>query len=325
VRAASELGELSDVEAVTALTDAMLGDPLAEIRNEAATALARLPDGARKVREAVAWFERNTVERGGIDGDQVAAALASGDPSGFPDSGSLDAELVQAAVGADPRMTALLAAVLISSCANSVTKAGAVINALQAKHGWSSAELEALRIEVGGQTALDPVLSALRADLHTYFQVPIHQLNEATRDGWERTIRSAQQGFRARVYMSIAVFCVGIVLLCASSVRFLIGDLSADELWGPGVSFVAGLTSMLLVVYTGPLKEIRRSVSDLGSASAAFIAYVHQILEISHTFTSLYMRERMTFEEMEKSSRLIGDAMQATVACLTRDEPPSES
>jgi hypothetical protein len=214
----------------------------------------------------------------------------------------------------------LLASVIICASKNSVTEAGRRLNELQAARGWSAADLESLRIEIGGETALDPVLSALRADLHTYFQIPIHELNEATRRGWERTIESAQQGFRARVYMSIAVFCVGIALLVASSIRFLAGDLSGNALYGTGVSFSTGLGTMLLVVYTGPLKQIRQSVSDLGSASAAFIAYVHQVLEISHTFTSLYMRERMTFEEMEKSSRLIGEAMQATVACLVEPE-----
>ena len=80
---------------------------------------------------------------------------------------------------------------------------------------------------------------------------------------------------------------------------------------------------MLLIIYTGPLKEIRQAVIDLGTASAAFIAYVHQVLETSHTFRFFYTQEKMDFEEMEKSSAIIRDAMTHTIAALNTDTTSS--
>jgi len=69
----------------------------------------------------------------------------------------------------------------------------------------------------------------------------------------------------------------------------------------------------LLVIYSGPLKEIRQSVNDLGIANASFIAYVHPVLEISHTFSFYYLQQQITFQEMEKSSKLIQEAMFDTI------------
>jgi len=77
---------------------------------------------------------------------------------------------------------------------------------------------------------------------------------------------------------------------------------------------------MLLIVYTGPLREIRRSVNDLAIGSAAFIAYVHRVLEISHTFSFYYLRQEISFEEMKKSSDMIEDAMNDTVSMLRHED-----
>jgi hypothetical protein len=118
--------------------------------------------------------------------------------------------------------------------------------------------------------------------------------------------------------MSIVVFALGVVLVVASSAQFLFGDLDTTAAWGTGGTFVGGLTTMLLVTYSGPLKDIRQSMSDLGSATVAFIGYVHQVLQISHTFTALYLRDRITFDDLDKSSKLLRDATRDTIDALTR-------
>lgn len=160
---------------------------------------------------------------------------------------------------------------------------------------------------------LKPVDQILQENLQDYFQKPITQLNEDTRQMWQKTILYAQYGFLVRMIMSIAVFLVGLLLFAVSSWQMLFGSLNTEQLLGPGVSFISGLSVMIAVIYSGPLKEIRASVDDLGVASAAFIAYVHRILEISHTFTYYYLRNQISFEEVVKSNNLIDEAMNSTI------------
>jgi hypothetical protein len=127
--------------------------------------------------------------------------------------------------------------------------------------------------------------------------------------------------------MSVVVFVAGMTLLYYASRELLFGNLSPERLLGPGISFASGLGTMLLVVYTGPLKEIRRSMIDLGAASAAFIAYVHRVLQVSHTFSAYYLDGKMTFTENAASCALIEKAMRDTVAmlCMTSGRSGAES
>jgi hypothetical protein len=82
---------------------------------------------------------------------------------------------------------------------------------------------------------------------------------------------------------------------------------------------------MLLVIYRGPLREIRNSVNDLGIASAAFIAYIHRVLQISHTFSFHYLKQQITFDAVEKSSKLIKEAMSDTTGRLQADKTDDQS
>jgi hypothetical protein len=126
--------------------------------------------------------------------------------------------------------------------------------------------------------------------------------------------------------MSVGVFVGGCILLWASSVKILSGELDQAKLWGPGISFVSGLGSMLLIIYTGPLKEIRRSIMDLGASSAAFIAYVHRVLQVSHTFSLYYLRASVTLEDVNKSCQLINNSMRDTIEMLKETgEKPADS
>ena len=317
-RVATELGALGTADAVPALIRALLVDRDRDVWTSAADALALSPAGVRKVDALLECLLGQQIERGDLPVDHLTRALSMPDTSDFGAAGTLVAALIERALGRDARVTSCLAVLIVGASGGSAEAAGSAINDLQAKRSWTDAELQALRIDVGGQVALDPLLRQLRLDLERYFQEPVHKLNQATQDGWERTIDSAHQGFRARLVMSIVVFVVGILLIAASAVMFFSGAMEGDALWGVGVSFVSGLATMLAVTYTGPLKDIRTSVSDLGAASAAFIGYIHQVLQISHTFTALYMRDRITFAEMETSNRLIDEARAATVASLVQ-------
>ena len=152
-------------------------------------------------------------------------------------------------------------------------------------------------------------MKTLRKNLDRYFQRPINYLNYDTQEMWKKTIQYAQCGFVIRIAMSFIIFAIGTGLLLVSSRQFISGTLEGAELFGPGISFVGGLSAMIAVVYAGPLKDIQKSVNDLGIASAAFIAYVHRVLEISHTFSFYYLNSKISFDETKKSNELIEDAV----------------
>jgi predicted RNA-binding Zn-ribbon protein involved in translation (DUF1610 family) len=159
-------------------------------------------------------------------------------------------------------------------------------------------------------------IKELRQNLNENFQIPISKLNEETQKMWQNTIKYAQFGFLVRMILSIIIFFLGAILLCVSSWRIIFGQLSFEQFLGPGVSFASGLAAMFSVIYKGPLKDIRTSISDLGIASATFIAYIHQILQISHTFSFYYLNQQISFSEMKKSNDLIQEAMKVTIKAL---------
>jgi hypothetical protein len=315
-RAVTELGSLAAEECIAPLTRCLLLDPEQEVREMAATALSAFPPAPVAVAALLEVGAENGIQAGGIDRRQIATALRRTIDEGFPDGSTPASQLLKAAVSGNRRWP-YLAALLVTVCGDS-DSAGRLVNAFEAEHGLDPEALRWLRIELGGPTALDPILDQLRDDLHTYFQMPVHALNEQTRKHWEQVLSDARTGFRVRMAMSVVVFAVGVTLLLISSWRFLFGDLDATSAWGAGVSFAGGISSMLLVVYSGPLRDIRQSVRDLGASNAIFIAYVHRVLQASHVFTALYLRERMTFEEASSAAALIKQAMQESIDALDR-------
>ncbi|NBC65666.1 MAG: hypothetical protein GVY07_08460 [Bacteroidetes bacterium] len=225
--------------------------------------------------------------------------------------------LIQKSIDQDKRMTGVYAKLIVELSSKSQSVAGQKVSEFEIDHNIESVKLKNLRIAIGGDTAIDSLLGVLQTNLEKYFQIPILNLNTDTHQNWKKTIKYAQYGFMMRMIMSVVVFIVGILLLCISSYAFFMGNSTGEELFGVGISFVAGLGTMLTVIYTGPLRQIRESVNDLGIASAAFIAYVHRVLEISHTFSFYYLNQNITFEEMEKSSELIDKAMRNTIELLS--------
>jgi HEAT repeat protein len=326
--AAEALGNIHHIDAVQVLCRAVVSDQDRGVRESAANSIHcnKGLDWKEKTNKIVKQVEDRGKQRGEVDADAIVRAMSPPQETLAADRYFLTDYLIEQVRGRDRRMTGVLAKLIIQSAEESPLLAGDRVNEYQKTHQIPEDQLRELRIEIGGETALDPIMETLKTNLDKYFQEPIHDLNEHTRAMWQRTMTYAQIGFIARITMSILVFLVGMVLVAVSSWQVLSGNLQLDleQLLGPGVSFVSGLGTMLLIVYTGPLKEIRRSVNDLGIGSAAFIAYVHRVLEISHTFSFYYLKEKITFEEMGKSSELIKGAMHDTIMMLHEDEdkPP---
>ncbi len=153
-----------------------------------------------------------------------------------------------------PRMLEIFGALIRASTYSDQKAAGERLNAFE-KQGFPKDKMDQLRIHVGGETALSPMLAMLSKDLEVYFRIPIKSLNDTTQNNWQNTIRYAQWGFVTRMVMSVVVFLAGIILVGVSSFQFMFATLDTQRLFGNGVSFASGLATMLLIVFTGPLKE----------------------------------------------------------------------
>jgi hypothetical protein len=310
----------------------LLTDPEPAVRDGALRALEVIDDGDTKLMALFAVADREGLGRGDLDAHRAIAAL---NESGFGAAHEpLVTHLIRAAVDAQPATIGVIADLLIASKHGDPLAVGTAIDLVRDTGTTEtdfSAKLQPLRIEVGGATALDPLLRAAQQDLDTYFRRPLDALNASTETTWRETLGYAQRGFKYRTRMSLIVFGVGVLLLLVAAIAFFTGKKSGNELWGPGIAFGGGLASILLTVYSGPLKDIRQSVTDLAAANAAYIGYVHSVLQVSHTFSRRYLSQdpgqsRLTFKEISESTALIEKATRAAVEALRdiREAAPTQ-
>lgn len=322
-RAAQSLKAIAatDAGAVTALVAALIDDEDARVRQEAATALAACPPSQALVGAIVDGLGTSPADRSSLDAATVAMALAPAVASADYGRDRVADVLIAAALGAGERLVGVVAVVLVACCGRDATVAGDLVNRYAEAHAGSEEELQQLRVEIGGTRALDPLFVRLQENLQEYFQKPIHELNTRTQQSWQEAVERARLAFMIRIVMSAVVFVVGVVLVLASAAAFIFGDLDTTQAWGTGGTLAGGVGAMLAITYTGPLKDVRLSVRDLASATTAFIGYVHQVLQVSHTFSSCYLQGRMTYADLERSSQLLSKATQEAVALLAPDEP----
>lgn len=316
--AASALGRFDDERAVKALADALLNDPDPKVRSVAQRRLADYENWQLKAGKIIELLQNGSHKRPDIEAPDIVTAINPPDDAPQQLTDYLIAQAVDHAQ--DERLIAILAALVIASANSSMTLAADRIDAYQKKSGVKAEQLQPLRVEVGGSKALTPILGQLEENLKTNFQEPVNRLNQRTSRVWQQTIRIAQIGFGLRAAMSVALFLIGAYLVLDSYQLFKSGTLDQAQFFGPGVSFVAGLGTMLTMVFTGPLKEIRKAVGDVGMASAIFIAYIHRILQISHTFSYYYLERKIDFTELEKAANLIEDTMRDTVEMLQTND-----
>lgn len=316
--AADALGRLAFPNGIEPLFEAALLDQSPKVRHAARDALARIPDWRKKVELLLRALEASPLQRGQLDAMVLVGTVRPSDVEMAGKEHQLTDFLIARALDHtnNDRLLSLCASLVIASANGSLTLAGERIDAFRKASGISEEQLRPLRVEVGGAKALSPVLSQLEENLKTYFQEPIKTLNSETQHVWRQTIRIAQIGFVLRALMSVTLFGIGAYLVLSSYTHFVSGTLDVEGFFGPGVAFVAGLGTMLTMIYTGLLREIRKSVSDVGAADAAFMAYIHRLLQVSHTFSYYYLDGKATFDELETAGDLIEDTLQETVRII---------
>ena len=313
--AASALGRMGHDSCIGTLVVAFLRDPAPQVRKIAGNALIKSTNWREKASQFVQKLREGGEQRSQIDADGIITAVSA--PIDEQNPYQLTDYFISQAIAYtdDDRVMALMADLIITSANGSKTIAGERISAFRDATGTTEERLQPLRVEIGGK-ALDPILGQLEKNLIEYFQKPLDQLNMETRGVWRRTVSFANLGFILRATMSVALFLFGMYLMYDSYQLFKANPDSTTALFGAGVPFLTGLGTMLSMVFWGPLREIRNAVSDVGAANVAFIAYIHRVLQVSHTFSHYYLSGKISFEELEKSSKLIEDTMDDAVRVL---------
>ena len=279
-----------------------------------------------KSKAFIELVEKSSLNSSEVKADAVVKALM---PSGGEEDNpsrrlaNIGGVFIEASRHQDERVASVFAMLLKESVGGDQILAGHRIKVYQKDHQVPQDELKMLCETLGGSSALSGLIGVLQKDLENHFQIPIDRLNEDTRRSWGNAIKSAHIGLRMRLWMSGAVFVIGIILLLFSSGQMVFGDGNNSVNLNTLIPFCSGLGTMLLIIYSGPLKEIRQAVTDLATANAAFIAYVHQVLETSHTFSFYYLKQQITFEELAKSSQIIDQAMTNTITALNRNATDS--
>lgn len=115
--------------------------------------------------------------------------------------------------------------------------------------------------------------------------------------------------------MSICVFVIGMGVTVAAVWQMVSAD-DGGTLLGPGTSLVAGLTAMLAVIYTGPLKNVRDSVSDLAQASVGFITFMHRLQFVTSLTAADFADGRATYQSLGRTLKFLGDAATDTIVII---------
>jgi HEAT repeat protein len=317
--AVSALQRLGYKQAIPHLIYAFLEDPAPEVQQVAAKALAEsFLDWREKATQVVHVLREGQQQRGQVDTLAIVNVLVPPEAELKANPHLLTDYFIGQAIdnSQNERLLALLAALIITCANSSMSLAGERLDAYSQTMEVNEVSLQPLRLEIGGAKALTPILSRLEKNLEKYFQEPIQELNTETGLMWRRLIYIAYVGFGLRSLMSVVLFGIGAYLTVSSFERMAAGTLDLDRFAGAGVSFIAGLATMAVTVFSGPLKEIRRAVDDVGAANATFIAYIHRVLQVSHTFSYYYLQGKISFQELERAGKLIEETLTQTVSKL---------
>lgn len=303
--------------AVRALAGGLLRLPSPEDRRRVANQLSRLRETSWKQKADIfiELLEKGHMERARLDAPAVIDAIVSEHEGWRGRARELTDYLIEKARKQNKRVSGNLAKLIVEAEGGNPERANDRIEEYQNLHEIAARELEELRVQVGGKRLTDAL-----HDRDDYFSTFTRTLNSTTTSAWQDTIEKAREGFKYRLYMSGAVFIVGLLLVILFGTKLLLEvTRTGDALpYAALIPFLSGLGVMVLVTYTGPMKEIRQSVNDLGTASAAFIAYVHRVLQTSHTFSYYYLTRKITFKELKQASDIIGTAMEGTVEALNK-------
>jgi hypothetical protein len=184
---------------------------------------------------------------------------------------------------------------------------------------WASRALARL----GGEEAVRTLQAQRTKALETYTKL-LSDADKQIMGQFNRLMGRAQQGFLMSMWMHGIIFGIGVVVLVVSLYVALSQGFETFERYVGVGAAVGSLGTLLLMFYTGPLRNIRQSVTDLVEVNVVFLGYVRQINQIDATFKQLFLASsgfgvkqmKQTVEQIQDS---VKNTMQEVKAYLGRD------
>lgn len=214
--------------------------------------------------------------------------------------------------GLDGRIVEVLAGLAVGVTGGS-RRAGRLLDGWARENTIPEPALRRLRVEIGGETAMAPIMGALEESVAK----PLADLRRTSRDDWNGTTKAARIGFAIRIGMSILVFATGLVVTIAAAWK-AVGTESAEQLFGPGVTLAAGLGAMLTVVFKEPLTVIRASVHDLAKANIGFMTFMHELHYFTAVFGSDYAHGTLTYDQLTRGVELLDTSAAHAITAITQ-------
>lgn len=205
------------------------------------------------------------------------------------------------------RVTGILAGLIIESVGHNLNRANQRVGEYEYAHDEPATALVLLRSEMN--SLLTP--AERQARLEETFSDPLRKAHDEIRAIWESSIKNVERSLRSRRGLGAMGFGVGLLALLAAVIMIVIQD--GNGYW---LALIGITTLAITAVYSGPVRNSKEVLTEIGTANAVYTAYVQRTLEISNAYSHLYLQDKLTYAELERSNQLIGAAMNDAVKAL---------
>ncbi len=306
-QAIDALGKLGSTRCILPLLEALIAEKNEDLQAKISEALKGIDDWQEKGNQLVAHLTKSGVRRDQLNSKLVLTAIQPRKELLAQNPHLLTDFLIGAAVKQfkDKRLLRIYTELIKVNANNNDSVINEQLERFGKEKKISEEILQAVRVEIGGEETLRPLLNKLEENLLEYFQKPIDKLNTETQSVWKRTIFLANLGFVTRLIINVAIFVIGVYFMIDSYRQIVAGNLTTEQVAALMAVFIGGGATMFYSFIKFPLSQMRQAVTDVGLANVAFISYIHRVLQISHTFSYFYLNGDINFEEIKSAASQI--------------------
>lgn len=205
------------------------------------------------------------------------------------------------------RVTGILAGLIIESVGHNLNRANQRLGEYEYEHDEAAIVLTLLRSEMN--SLLTP--AERQAQLEETFKGPMRETNDEIRQIWQSSIMNVEKTLRLRRQLGGSGFAAGVLILL-----FAVMLIGFSGTAGYLVALIGIMMLVITAVYSGPVRDYKQVLTEIGTANAAYTAYIQRTLEISNVYMNLYLHDQLTQEALTTSNELINKAMNDTINAL---------
>lgn len=172
--------------------------------------------------------------------------------------------------------------------------------------------------EMGGKYAYNAIENRLK-DANKLFD----RVHELTTESFNRLSEQKHKSFNHTLLMSKGIFVIGMVVFCISFISFFTEfDFFSNTnsmLPGEGIGMLSGLTTMLIIFFKQPVKQVDNAVSSNVQTSIVTLGYFQQLGQIRAMVEARYLKgDPFTLEEINGLLKTINSLMEESMSLSQR-------